>query len=259
MFPLNIPILVYHQITSETPPANLPFAISASQFESQMRYLYQNKFICLSLSDILNASAEEYRHTKKFFALTFDDGYENFHTHACPVLRDYGFTATVFLIANKTYMQSDLRRKTDKRYLTWEQIYFLQKNNILFGSHTYSHPRLPDLSREEIQRELAESKISLESKLNCKVEWIAYPYGAFNDDVQKIAEAVGYKAAFGLRGKSGRYNIRRQSCLRNDSLMNFAGRLTRLYHYFEKIRDETEIGDIFRKVKHGFIRQRGSK
>ncbi|GAB1469197.1 hypothetical protein MASR2M66_00730 [Chloroflexota bacterium] len=259
MFPPNIPILVYHQITSETPPANLLFAVSADQFKSQMRYLYENKFICLSLSDILNASTEEYRHMRKTFALTFDDGYESFRTYAWPVLRDYGFTATVFLIANRTYMQNDPRRESDKRYLTCEQIEFLYKNNTLFGSHTCSHPKLPDLPREEIQRELADSKISLESKLSRKVEWIAYPYGASNDDIQKMAEAVGYKAAFGLRGKPSRYNIRRQTCLKDDSLLAFAIKLNRVYRYFERLRDETEIGQFFRKVKHRFSLQEGSK
>jgi len=259
MLPINIPILVYHQITAETPPANFGFAVSASQFKSQMRYLYENNYVCRSLLDILNASVDEHPPMKKTFALTFDDGYENFHTYAYPILRDYHFTATVFLITNKIYMQNDPKREADKRYLTWEQIEFLHQNNFSFGSHTCSHPRLPDLSREKIQQELADSKVCIESRLSCRVEWIAYPYGAFNDDVQKIAETVGYKAAFGLRGKTSRYNIRRQICYRDDSLMNFTLRFTRLYHYFERLRDETEIGQFLRKVKHRFIRQRGSK
>jgi peptidoglycan/xylan/chitin deacetylase (PgdA/CDA1 family) len=256
-----IPILAYHQIMAENPPEELVFAMSVSLFEKQIRYLYEKKYICLSLSDIFDLSGGKYAHGHKTFALTFDDGYENFYTLAYPILRDYGFTATIFLIAGKTYRKDDPQREKDKRYLTWEQINFLDQSNFSFGSHTCSHRKLTGLPPEEIQKELADSKTYLESGLEKPIEWLAYPYGESNSHIQKMTENIGYRAAFGgYRGRTNWFDIRRQFCRRDDSLAVFSFRLNRFYYYFQRLRDETTMGDFFRKVKHNLdFRKREKK
>lgn len=251
MFTMCAPIITYHQITAETPPAKLEFAVSIDQFKRQMRYLHDNAFTCISIADLLKNSGDDQIFRKKTFALTFDDGYENFYSLVYPILRGYGFTATIFIITDKTYSQNDPKRELDKRYLTCEQIRCLQENNFSIGSHTCSHARLPDLPRKEIQRELLQSKIYLERELNQKIEWLAYPHGISNSEVQKIAEEVGYQAAFGgSRGRTNQFDIRRQFCQRNDSLLAFALKLNRLFHRFENFKNNTEIGQFLRKARH---------
>ena len=253
MFVTDVPILSYHQITADIPSVNLGFAVSAKQLKHQMYYLYENGYICMSLVDVLRSSDNKSPNSKKTFALTFDDGYENFHTLAYPTLHELGFTATVFLIAGKTFGRNDPKREADKRYLTWEQIEFLQNNNLTFGSHTYSHALLTKLSCHEIQRELVNSKTYLEAGLGQEIRWLAYPHGASNDEIQKMARDVGYQAAFGgSRGRSNQFNIRRQFCLREESILVFAFRLMRIFQNFERLRNETDVGRFFREVKHRF-------
>lgn len=251
MYAIDIPILVYHQITEEIPPANLGMAVSLNQLKSQMEYLHEKGYVCLSLAEVLHSSDIGQPLRKKTFALAFDDGYENFYTLAYPILRYYGFTATVFLITGKTFKQNDPKREADKRYMTWEQIEFLYENNISFGSHTCSHPILTKLPKDEIQRELLNSKADMEAALGQKINWLAYPHGASNTEIHNMARESGYQAAFGgSHEHNSRFNLRRQFCLREESLMVFAFRLSRFYRTLERLRDETKMGWFLRKIKH---------
>jgi len=252
MFITDTPILAYHQITAEVPPANLGFAVSLSQFKGQMRYLHENGYVCLSLTEVLRPSDSGQSHRRKTFALTFEDGYENFFTLAYPILLSHGFTATVFVITDKTFKQNDPKREADKRYLTWEEIKFLHKNDFSFGSHTCSHAMLTKLPRDEIQRALVNSKAYLEAGLGQEIVWLAYPHGASNSEIQNMAQETGYRAAFGAsRGRNSQFDIRRQFCLRDESLLSFAFRLSRFFRTLERLRDEKQMGWVLRKVKHG--------
>ncbi len=250
MFLINVPILEYHQINPTDPRKDLIHALSVNKFKAQMRYLYKKGYTCLSLVELLQKTPHQQSKLKKSFALTFDDGYKNFFTQAFPVLRSYGFTATVFLITDRIHQQDGLEHQRDGKYLNWEQIETLQRLGISFGSHTCTHPNLLDLSREEIWRELAVSKSHLETRLGKEVQWLAYPHGATSDEIQKIAEAVGYKAALGTHcGRRNLFNIWRCECFRDDALISFAFKLFPWYLYPRILREETNVGRTLGNLK----------
>jgi peptidoglycan/xylan/chitin deacetylase (PgdA/CDA1 family) len=254
MFITDTPILTYHQITAEVPPANLRFAVSLNQFKRQMRYLHENGYASLSLTEMLCRSDSVRSQWRKTFVLTFDDGYENFYTLAYPILRSHGFTATVFLITDKIFKQNDPKREADNRYLTWEQIELLHKDDFSFGSHTCSHAMLTKLPRDAIQRELVNSKACLEARLGQEIPWLSYPYAASNSEIQNMSQEIGYRAAFGgSLGSYSTFNIRRQFCLRGESLLAFAFKLNCFFRTFERLRNDTKIGWFLRKIKHGVV------
>ena len=63
--------------------------------------------------------------------------------------------------------------------------------------HTMTHVALSELSSaEELQHEAVDSKKAIESHLNKKVTSIAYPCGAYNDEVQRVVREAGYRTAF---------------------------------------------------------------
>ena len=87
----------------------------------------------------------------KYVVLTFDDGYRDFYTEAFPVLRSYGFTATVFLPT--AYIDGKRPGLRDKEHLTWDHARELSAAGISFGSHTVNHPELRELGWSEIEFE----------------------------------------------------------------------------------------------------------
>jgi len=91
--------------------------------------------------------------------------------------------------------------------LSWEQISRLAKDNLCtIASHTVSHGVLPNMSYEQVETELRDSKIKLEYYIRKKVIHFAYPYGAWNEFVLKQVTDAGYKTAVLANGGKVRQN-----------------------------------------------------
>ncbi|HTK88419.1 MAG TPA: polysaccharide deacetylase family protein [Nitrospiraceae bacterium] len=80
--------------------------------------------------------------------------------------------------------------------LTWDQVRELDRAGLVIASHTLTHPWLPDLTDDELWCELCASKQKLENQLGHAVTAVAYPYGAFNEQVKRVARECGYAAAY---------------------------------------------------------------
>ena len=97
------------------------------------------------------------------------------------------------LFVNYSYSFEDKNRALA---MSWEQIAELAKDDLCtIASHTMSHGVLPNMSVEQVEEELRDSKIKLEQCIQKKVEHFAYPYGASNKSVMNLATKVGYKTA----------------------------------------------------------------
>ncbi len=171
----RIPILMYHSIqdgvSSRTP--YFETATSTSTFAQHMEFLSRTGYLPITLERAV-AALEEPSGDRRPVVLTFDDGYRNFYTTAYPILRAYGFAATVFLIAGLT---GDKRSQfCGSDCLTWSEVRELQANGVSIGSHTVTHPQLALLNRTEIDNEVGRSKLAIEAKLGVPVKSFSYPF-----------------------------------------------------------------------------------
>jgi peptidoglycan/xylan/chitin deacetylase (PgdA/CDA1 family) len=140
----------------------------------------------------------------KFVVLTFDDGYKDFNTHAFPILKQYGFSATVFLPTNFV----DRRRKLGlkgKEHLTWDEVRELQSKGVTIGSHTVTHSQLRLLKGQEIEFEIKKSKQTIEDEIGKLIQSFSYPYAfpeenmGFKVFIRSILEKYGYENAVSTR------------------------------------------------------------
>jgi peptidoglycan/xylan/chitin deacetylase (PgdA/CDA1 family) len=188
----DVPILNYHKIDT----LHHALSISPQDFEEQMDYLSRNGFTTITPDELMAYLNHGKALPEKPVLITFDDGYLDNYTNAYPILKKYGFTATIFLITNLV--------GHDERYLTWEQVREMQRDGFVFGSHTVSHKALTALSREQALEELLSSRQEIERQLGSKVRYFAYPTGAYNSQVEEMVKQAGYKAAFTIRfGQAG--------------------------------------------------------
>lgn len=88
-------------------------------------------------------------------------------------------------------------KKYRRKIMTEEDICKLSHNKyITIGSHTVSHPILPNCNIEELRYELSESKRQLQKITNYEIRYLAYPNGGYNDDTIRECKNAGYKIAF---------------------------------------------------------------
>ncbi len=197
-------VLGYHRVADTGSDALAPYRVTTAAFEEQLRYLRDHGFTGITLQDWSQYVVHGASIPKNAVMITFDDGYRDFKDHAWPLLERYGFSATVFLVADKiggtnTWDQEEFGETLP--LLDWREIRELQAAGASFGSHTASHEWLPDLSWRQVVRELRRSKRVLEQGLGTPVSSLAYPWGAFNKPIQLLAGACGYE--FGLSTDEG--------------------------------------------------------
>ena len=161
-------VVVFHEIKSE----------HVRNFQKKIVWL-KNKFNLISPRDFLN---KNFSKIKINILLTFDDGFESWLENVIPFLKKEKISAIFFL---------------DKRRINLAQK--LAETGFEIGSHTLSHPRLPELPLDDINKELKESKKILEQKTDKKIIFFAYPFGdikSFNKEVIRATKEAGYKYAF---------------------------------------------------------------
>lgn len=194
-------ILGYHGITEQDTPEAYGLHISRARFIAHLEHLRQHYHV-ISLGEYVAARRNGGRLPNYSVALTFDDGYRNFLTVAAPLLRERNLPATVYIIKDKTALaeakQLKRRRWTpedDQEWLSWSEAVELQKQGIEFGSHTCSHPKLPEVTLQEAWRELSESRAALLQHFPDTEISFAYPCGQYTLELAEIVQSLEYTCA----------------------------------------------------------------
>jgi peptidoglycan/xylan/chitin deacetylase (PgdA/CDA1 family) len=135
--------------------------------------------------------------------VTFDDGFQNVFDHAVPVLTKYQIPATCFVptgfIGREAGWMADKRndeRCLLERLVTAQELAAVDSRWITIGSHSVNHPHLATLPQASLDRELVESKQTLERIVGRAVSTLSFPYGSFSEKVLDAAGAAGYTQVF---------------------------------------------------------------
>lgn len=246
----NLPlILAYHSISSTRQDG---LAVRTQDFAWQMRWLASRGYRAVTLSEWMQGNTNK---GERIVLITFDDGYADNYTQAFPILQQYGFKATIFLVSDYVgkehvywWDQPKLQAGVDVRMyypLTWEQVFRMAEAGFEFGSHTCSHPKaLTELTREQSWAEISESRADLRRKLGTEVFSFCYPRGDLNPEMVRMVEAAGYGCAVVTPPRLGipitRYTLRRISLYREYGPALFRVMVTpffrRNYELFKRMR-----------------------
>jgi peptidoglycan/xylan/chitin deacetylase (PgdA/CDA1 family) len=125
---------------------------------------------------------------------------------ARPFLERYGLVATVFVPTRFVGTGRPMAwdgidhwlggpHESELMPMSWPQLRSLGDSGWEVGSHSLTHPRLPQLADAELREELAESRQECAQMMGRACTSIAFPYGAVDERVLREAEAAGYAAA----------------------------------------------------------------
>lgn len=194
-----IPILAYHKVDTRLELGGT--MISPRRFAGHLEYFRKNGYQSVTLSQAVELMRQDAGAGKKYLCLTFDDAYEGLYRHAFPLLKEYGFTATVFVVTDYVGRSNDWDINWGGlkfQHLSWEQMKEMQDSGIEFGSHAKSHRDLRYLSPEQLAEELSGSRKIMGQNLGVPVSTISYPFGLYNERVKQAAREAGYLSACSL-------------------------------------------------------------
>jgi len=184
LFGKSVSILMYHSIGE----GKEFHVVRLEDFKWQMGYLKDNGFKVISLAEFVDQIKTGSKIESKTVIITFDDGYEDNFLSAFPILKKFGFPASIFLttgnIDNKKYINS---REVHLPMLDWNQIKEMHDSGLIdFEPHTVSHPKLSEIPSDRAEFEIKNSKSEIEGKLNKKCRFFCYPFGDYSAEVKKI-------------------------------------------------------------------------
>jgi peptidoglycan/xylan/chitin deacetylase (PgdA/CDA1 family) len=247
-------ILLYHQI-SVVPEDRGPLrlAVSPDLFAQEMQYLKKSGYQCMSLESLVNMQLNGERIPDNYFAITFDDGYQDNYDNAYPILRECGFTATIFLVPDRvgvTTKWEGLSDRQDFQLMSWDAIRELSMKGIDFGSHTQTHSMLTKQSKQEVFSELDISKRTIEKELGKTVHLFAFPYEKAEPALQPVVEKTGYMAACGsLLYPENRFNLWRTECLGSDTLEDFRYKISKNWRRSVMFKYHSPLGRAMRFIR----------
>lgn len=220
-------ILMYHSVNNN----NVLFTVKPADFKRQLAYLKQNNFNVIALAELLDLSASGQKIPKKTIVLSFDDGYQDNFTEAWPILKRYGFPATIFLPTAYIGKTMNNSQNQPLSIMTEEQIKELAESDLIeFGSHTHTHPRLEKISDDEFRQELLQSKKTIEELTGRTSIFFAYPKGYFHASFPEILKDCGFRCAVTVREGlfspvDDKYQLKRNFIYSAGGFSQFKGKL----------------------------------
>ncbi len=164
-------VFVYHKFDEFRYPQT---SVSSESFKDDLNYLANNGFNVISLDQLVSAINGEIPFGKQWVVITVDDGYKSFFEKAKPILEDFYYPYTMFVIANAH----------GTLYMNLNQLKEIRDS--VFGSvesHTDSHGNLLRINFDRRKKQLENSVTRIYSQLGIRPFYLAYPYGLFNETI----------------------------------------------------------------------------
>lgn len=208
---------MYHSVE---PYVEDPFQVTVSpqRFERQMRWLRRRGLRGVSMGELLQATDEG--RARGLVGLTFDDGYQDFIPYALPVLRRYGYTATLFILAGRLGGENEWSRPgPNKPLLTADEVKQIDDAGMEIGSHGLRHISLLKADDATLAEETQRSREILGQLLGRDVAGFCYPYGYLDARIVDAARTAGYDYACAVYPgpEISRHAIPRTSVLGKDT------------------------------------------
>ncbi len=206
---VSVPILLYHRFG---PTVADGMTTTTKVFEAQLQWLKDHQYTVIPLKTLVNyLRGEGPPPPPKSVVIVEDDAHKTVYSDMLPLARKYNIPVTVFVypscISNASYA------------MTWEQLKKLQETGLFdLQGHTFWHPNFkkdkkkmtPAEFQKNLDKQLVTSKTVLEKHFGTKVDMLAWPFGIYDDELEKEAAKAGYVVAF---------SIDRRNVTKSDKLM----------------------------------------
>ena len=237
----GIPILTYHSIDD----SGSILSNSPTLFQNQMRFLKENNFSVISLRKLIDTFRSHTKPLPRSVVLTFDDGYKNNYEVAFPILKELNFTATFFIVTEYVGRRSTWGEEgalCDVPLLSWEEILKMATHGMDIQPHSCTHPYLTQIAKDEMIREMRDSRLRIEEAIQKEADIFCYPFGEYDHRCIELLSHLGFKGAVSIEfGKSNSveniYALQRVGSAHFQDMTAFKVSLYGLYEWYLFLRN----------------------
>jgi peptidoglycan/xylan/chitin deacetylase (PgdA/CDA1 family) len=225
--------LCYHHVAPVGGARVDAYTVRADRFRRQMAWLAAQGHVGVTISEAQRAG--------RGLALSFDDGYADFYEEVWPVLREYGFRATVFVVAGRAGKTADWEGADRSQLMDWDTLGELAAAGCEIGAHGLTHRPLDVATEDEMREEMEAGQRFITRYTGTTPTGIAYPYGRTAERVGRMAAEVGYEWGATARGgrnrdDTPRFRLRRTLIRAGDAGLGLVLKAATGYANFMEVR-----------------------
>src|SRR5262249_42412317 len=141
-------ILTYHRVGDfENPTVRRGLHCSIAHFRRHLQTLRRFGFTVATLEDAVSRVRARSAGPSRAVVLTFDDGYGDFREHALPLLQEFAYPVTLFVVTGRLGGVADWLAPpyVPPALLDVAALREIAASGVEIGSHTRTHRRLPEL------------------------------------------------------------------------------------------------------------------
>lgn len=183
---IRVPILMYHYVSPLPPNADdvrRELSVSPEQFRSHIEYLFYEGYTAISMYQLDEALRTGTELPPKPVVLTFDDGHIDHFTNVFPILQEFGYTGTFFVITGLT-------DANDPNHVSWQQVQQMSDAGMSMEAHTKNHISLRQRSYDTLIYEMLGSMESLQAYTGRAPHIFSYPVGHYDNDTLAVARTL---------------------------------------------------------------------
>lgn len=208
---VRMPVLMYHDFTND-PNDTDSMTVTGEHFRLDMEFLREFGYTPLLPADLVAIQRGTMEMPENPVMITFDDGYRSNYDIAYPILQQTGMKAVIAVVARN--MVAEDTGDPLRGHLLWSEMReMVQSGLVEIGSHTcnlhnpqYGGSSAPD-GIDGVMRRRGESQSAYRTRVGgdlaasikritqntgqTRVNYFAYPYGAYDRWMQPLLEENG--------------------------------------------------------------------
>ena len=186
-------LFIYHRFADPRHPST---DIAAEDFKAHLDILQREGFAVVTLERVVASLEGGAPLPERCAVITVDDAYRSFLTVAWPLLKHYGYPATLFVSTDNV---------GGGDFLNWEELRQLRDEGVEIGNHSASHGHLLERLAGEsegdwekrVSADILRGQQALAAHLGAAPDLFAYPYGEYSAALASLVQRFGFRAAFG--------------------------------------------------------------
>jgi peptidoglycan/xylan/chitin deacetylase (PgdA/CDA1 family) len=194
----RLPILAYNRVGDGLASADRRQTISPSALDEHLGQLVAEGYQSAMIDEWARADSEARALPGRRIMLTFDFGDRDFPDTVLPLLERYELSAELFVVSDQ--VGERVAGSMSARRMDWATLKALPRRWVRIGSGGRSGQILAGLDPTTAMRELLDSRLRLEDRLQRAVTTLAYPRGAVDGAVGQLAIASGYDFGYTTDG-----------------------------------------------------------